>query len=109
MVYRDEPSSAARGFRMSDARRPRFCALASAGEFAATAAFRGFELAADSAALCKSEVVVVQKIEPKLRRCRPKYFPKRTAVSCADGPASTDDLVDARNTQPHKRSLPGAS
>jgi len=50
-------------------RRPRLYALASAGEFAAIAA-----------ALCKSEIVVVLKIESKLRGCRPKYFPKRTAV-----------------------------
>jgi hypothetical protein len=44
MIYRDEPGNAARGFRMSDARRPRLYALASAREFAAIAAFRGLSL-----------------------------------------------------------------
>jgi hypothetical protein len=61
-------SSAAHGFQMSDP-HPRLYALASAGEFAVIAA-----------ALCKSEIVVVLKIESKLRGCRPKYFPQRTAV-----------------------------
>ena len=62
-------------------RRPRLYALASAVECAAISRLPKLDLAADSAALGRSRVVVVPKIEPKLRRCRPKYSPKRTAVS----------------------------
>jgi len=50
------------------------------GSFRAIDTVAGLDLPADPAAFGNSQVIVILKIQPKLRG-QAKYFPKRTAVS----------------------------
>src|ERR1019366_7835954 len=52
----------------------------------------------NSAALGDSQVVVILKIEPKLRRYA-EVFPQANGGVGADGPVSPDDFIDARKTE----------
>ena len=58
----------------------------------------GLNSSADSIPCCESQVVIILKIEPKLRR-QTEVFPQANGSVSADGPRSADDLIDAGKTE----------
>src|SRR5712672_694122 len=81
---------------MGSAGSPR--CLARAGEFSLDPNPARLDLLADSTAFCNSQIIVILKIHPELRR-QTEIFPQTDGSVSTDSTVSPDDLIDAREIQ----------
>src|ERR1700690_1075549 len=84
--------------RMGIGKAPRVDALARVGKFAVMRKLTGPNPFADAASLGDSQVVVILKIEPKLRR-QTKVLSQANGGVCADGAVSPDNFIDPRKAE----------